>query len=820
MSPRPRLRASRQARIALCLFGLAVLMAIGFAAKADAAQYKMVACAGNNGVPAYGAATNTAHAGNPAGIFEFHNWCGGAGGDPPGSAAHLRIVENQNSGNAGHDAYGHMYWSTPPYVHFKQAGGYTRQPNAFNEGWRSRFWLVDFAGNGVETLTQGQGLPNEGVKWATSGIFGPHLWPFGHQLDFHTFVFELRCVRPAGCDRANYNATDANGFVFILSDDSNSQVAFTDTGSALMAGQWVRGTQNVFWNAADAGSGLRFERLRVDGAQRHLLSHACNTSTSGVNGEWARAYAPCPTGGPWGRGYGLDTASLADGAHNLTVCAQDYAQYQGLNGTGGETCAARTIRVDNSAPGAPSGLAVTSANPQRYLDRFGAIFSLPPNGGSPIAKVHYNVVNAAGEVVKPAQTLSATNPTSLSEVEGPAAPGNYRLRVWLEDQVGHVGPAATAPIPRDTTPPAAPQGISVAAPQTTRVAEGFDLRWQNIADAGAPIDAAHYQVRNGAGAVVVATRHVSGANVQAIESIETPNERGVFTLRLWLTDAEGNVGAPATAPLSYRCPRSPVSGGQQLSADFGESVAKTVSQGEGASLRGELRGVGGDIGGAPLCVFSRVATEGARQFLGIAISGSRGDYRFAIAPGPSRELEVLYRAGQRELAASAHLQTVVKPTLRAARSVVRNKTYARFSGEIPGPRNNQVVIVLQVRQGNGWLAFRRYRTRGDGRYELAYYFRRTTRPTVYEVRAQVRETVGYPYVQGDSDPILLRVLPDKRRGRANPAAARKRRCLKRARRAGVKAKRAKLRCAKAKGKRGKGAKAKRGKHRPTRSATR
>jgi hypothetical protein len=154
---------------------------------------------------------------------------------------------------------------------------------------------------------------------------------------------------------------------------------------------------------------------------------------------------------------------------------------------------------------------------------------------------------------------------------------------------------------------------------------------------------------------------------------------------------------------------------------------------------------------------------------------------------------------------------VVKPTLRAARSVVRNKTYARFSGEIPGPRNNEVVIVLQVRQGNGWLAFRRYRTRGDGRYELAYYFRRTTRPTVYEVRAQVRETVGYPYVQGDSDPILLRVLPDRKRGRANPAAVRLRRCLKRARAnpRWAKVKRAKARCAKRKGKAGKG-KAKRG----------
>ncbi len=814
MSPRPRLRASRQVTIALCLMATAVAMAVAFAARAEAAQYKMVACAANNGAAPYSTATNTTSGSNPGGIFEFHNWCGGAGGDPPGEAAYMRIVENQSAGNAGTGAYGQMIFSTPSYVHFRSAGGYTRQPNAFNDGWRARFWIVDFGGNGTQLLTQGAGVPNAGTQSPSSNTFGPHLWPFGNYLDFHTFVYELSCVRPAGCDRANYNATDANGFVFILSDDQNSQVGFTDTGSALMQGQWVAGTVPVYWNASDAGSGLRFERLRADGAERFVLDYqaagACNTSTSQVNGEWARVYQPCPTGGPYGRGYDLDTATLADGAHSLTICSQDFGQYQGLNGTGSESCDARTIHVDNSAPGAPSGLSVTSANPQRYLNRFGAIFSLPPNGGSPITKVHYNVVNAAGEVVMPAQTYSATNPTSLAEAEGPAAPGNYRLRVWLEDAVGHVGPATAAEIPRDTTPPAAPQGISVAAPSSPRVLDGFDLRWHNLVDAGAPIDAAHYQVLNGAGQVVVPTRHLSGDNVQAIESIETPDDRGAFTLRLWLTDAEGNVGAPVTAPLSYRCVRSPVSGGLQLSAGFGDQPSKTVEQGDGATLAGELRGTGGDISGAPLCVFSRVATDEARQFLGIAVSGSRGDYRFAIAPGPSRELEVLYRPGQRELSASAQLRSVVHPTLRAARDAIRNKTYARFSGEIPGPHNNQVVVVLQVRQGNGWLAFRRYRTRGDGRYELAYYFRRTTRPTVYEVRAQVRAQDGYPYLQGDSDPIALRVLPDKRRGRANPAAARKRRCVKRGRRP-VTTRRGKVRCLKRKGKAGKG-KAKRRNH--------
>lgn len=144
----------------------------------------------------------------------------------------------------------------------------------------------------------------------------------------------------------------------------------------------MRGAQGVSWVSSDAGSGLRLERLRIDGAERQAIDYQatgqCNLAYSQTNGEFARTYSPCPTGSA-GRSYALDTASLADGSHSLSACAQDYAQYRGLNGTGSESCVSRTIRVDNTAPGAPAGLHVLSANPARYLDRFGVQFSLPPD---------------------------------------------------------------------------------------------------------------------------------------------------------------------------------------------------------------------------------------------------------------------------------------------------------------------------------------------------------------------------------------------------------------------------------------------------------
>lgn len=766
MSFRSRGPACRPALAAYCLILVAAALAVLTAATAQAAQYKMVSCASSNGIAPYATYTNTAHAGNPAGIFEMHNWCGGAGGDPPGDAAHLRIVENQAAGNAGHEAVGWMAWYTPPGVHFLTAGAYTRQPNAFNQGWRSRFWGSDAAGNGFEIITQGAGLPTSGTQRPISSVFSPHLWPFGHQVHFYAFVWELRCVRPAGCDRANYNATDLNGLVFILSDDSDSQIGFTNTGAPVLSGQWVKGNQNITWQTSDQGSGLRFERLRVDGSQRYGIDYqaigSCNTSWSQTNGEWARAYQPCPTGGPHARNFVLDTGTLADGPRNLSICAQDFAQYQGLNGTGGESCTARTIYVDNTAPGAPTGLAINSANPQRYLDRVAATFSLPPNHGSPIVKVHYNVVDSNGNVVMPVQTVTGTNPTALADVRGPAKAGEYRLRVWLEDAVGHVGPAATAPIPRDTTPPAAPQHLSVAAPNTSRISEGADARWQNIVDAGSPIDTASYRVLDAAGSVVVPARSLSGPNISSIRELDTPRERGGgYTLQLWLTDAEGNVGAPVSAPLAYECVRSEVTGGILLTAGLGKDQAQSslVLQGEGSALTGTLRGTGGGLASAPLCVFSSVTTDAGREFVGIALTAGDGSYRFPVEPGPSRNLSVMYRADQRQIAAQATLLSRVRPTFAVKRKVIRNKGYAQFYGQIPGPNNDKVVVVLQVKHGKGWRAFRRYRTRANGRFVMRYRFTKTGSPTKYVMRAQVRQTVGYPWEQGNSRSLALRVMP-------------------------------------------------------------
>lgn len=758
MPPNRNQSASRPTLIVLAMLAFATAIA-ALASAAQAAEYKMVACSGSSGVPPFTVSTNTTSPQNPGGIFTFAPWCTGQGGDPPGESSYIRIADNQPSGNAGVGAYGAFVFDTPAWVHFRGAGGYTRQPGTFNAGWRSRFWIAGPSGNS-QIMTQGAGLPNSNGQWASSNIFGPHLWPYGTYSDFTRFVFEMTCVREAGCDRTGFNATDLNGIVFILSDDSPAQIALTDPGSPLMQGAWVKGSQAIGWSVSELGSGIRNDGILIDGSGVGGYDHqaSCSTSVSQTNGEWARTYTPCPAGGPWQRSITYDTARLTDGAHTLAACAQDFGQYQGLNGTGGQSCVARTIRTDNTAPAAPLGLHVTSENPHRYLQKIGAVFSLPDNQGSPITKVHYDVIDAAGKVVVAEKVASGTNPTQLLDVAGPAAAGAYSLRVWLEDEVGHVGPKSVAAIPHDATPPAAPQNVSVTSPETPRTAQGFDLRWRNLTDAGAPVTTAHYQVLNSAGTVVVPTQVASGEGIDAIRDLVPPKERGSgFTLKLWLSDAEGNVGAPSTAPLSYQCVRSPIDGGLALDAGLGPKADEEliVKQGRGSTLSGRLQGAGGEV---PLCVFSKVVTEEGREFLGIAMTDEKGSFRFPVAAGPSRELDVVYRRDQRELLAEATIQTRIRPTLQLVKSTVKNKHYARFKGSIPGPGNDKVLIVIQVKNGDGWRVMRRYRTK-NGRYDVKYRFTRTIYPSTYVLRTQVRSDKDLPYLPGNSRWAYLRVVP-------------------------------------------------------------
>lgn len=356
MSPRPSHPGSRTVTIALCLMVLAVGIGCIAAANANAASYDVVFCAAGNGsgdpVPAV----------NPA-FFDWHTDCGVPASYPADGDHYLRLNENI-TGTAAQGDEVSMSWSAPPFTAILAGGGFTREPNAFNAGWRARFYGEDWGGGIHNVMLQGSGIEGTGelpyITKNTTSIFASHLWPFGGWDDYRRFVFGLACMRPGGCDRANFNAVDANTITLVADDRQEAEVFFQD--SPTVRGEWVSGYQVLVWSEADRGSGLRFSRLGIDGATLgdgtidYQARGDCQIGYRDGGGEFAKSLKPCPLG-PYIRFYGLETKNLSDGQHMLSACLQDYGQYIHT----AYSCEQHTIHTDNTAPGKPAGLEVTSA---------------------------------------------------------------------------------------------------------------------------------------------------------------------------------------------------------------------------------------------------------------------------------------------------------------------------------------------------------------------------------------------------------------------------------------------------------------------------
>lgn len=226
--------------------------------------------------------------------------------------------------------------------------------------------------------------------------------------------------------------------------------------------------------------------------------------------------------------------------------------------------------------------------------------------------------------------------------------------------------------------------------------------------------------------------------------------------------APGGANSSVSVPLGDGCPDAGASEGAVLSAGLGESrdATEVVDYGEGATLSGDLFDSSGrGVPNALICIYSGVVTDEANELIGLASTDENGHYEFPVPGGPSRNLTAVYRSGEDQLSAWALLQVRATANLHIAPDPAHNKHFAYFRGKIPGPDNDGVIVVLQVKRGKGWLVFRRYSTRDGGKFSMKYRFTQTFSPTIYTMRAQVAGARGYPYLPGASPPKDLRVLP-------------------------------------------------------------
>ncbi|MFL5780192.1 MAG: hypothetical protein ACJ760_02660 [Thermoleophilaceae bacterium] len=196
-------------------------------------------------------------------------------------------------------------------------------------------------------------------------------------------------------------------------DDSVPTVLDRGTGG-LTTGGWQRGVRSLGYAVLD-NVGVRATRFFVDGRQRDDLAPAC---------DYTRP-VPCPSlPAP---SYSLETQALADGPHELRVEAVDAAGNVGR--------LTRTFATDNTAPNLPDGVAVDGGEGWRSVNGFRLAWQNPASV-APVEVAHYELCPASGGACTVGERR-ADGVSAIADLRVPE-PGDYTVRVWLEDAAGNV----------------------------------------------------------------------------------------------------------------------------------------------------------------------------------------------------------------------------------------------------------------------------------------------------------------------------------------------------------------------------------------------
>ena len=115
----------------------------------------------------------------------------------------------------------------------------------------------------------------------------------------------------------------------------------------------------------------------------------------------------------------------------------------------------------------------------------------------------------------------------------------------------NVGCTSPVALPVDNGAPLQPEGLEVAGGEDRwHPARSFDLTWVLPPQGqGSPLSAIHVKVLDAQGGVAVPERTMQPA--QRLDDLTVPNNPGFYSVQIWLEDAAGNTGAPATASLRF-----------------------------------------------------------------------------------------------------------------------------------------------------------------------------------------------------------------------------------------------------------------------------
>ena len=166
---------------------------------------------------------------------------------------------------------------------------------------------------------------------------------------------------------------------------------------------------------------------------------------------------------------------------------------------------------------------------------------------------------------------------------------------------------------------------------------------------------------------------------------------------------------------------------------------------------------GQPISGATLDVIQQVAGGGGSQVVAHASTGSDGSFIASVPAGPSRLIDVAYRAftGESGYAAQARIQESVRAGVQLGVSPHRtgSEGMITLSGKVDGPIPRQGVVVdLLVHYRGRWEPFRTPRTNSHGRFRVLYQFEGGVGRFPFRALAFGGQA-GFPFSSGESGAV-------------------------------------------------------------------
>jgi hypothetical protein len=731
-------------RIVAMGVGLALALLLLAAGEARAGRYTVAQCGWFVGADADWADTTG------GAKFRPDAFCVPPPGSDPFASAHTKSFTRDGQVTVSGTRFARWRWTAPPGTGITQVRG--TWWHALHDGLEQRIGVGN-AGGGFEPFIA-----------AGATDVAPREFTRGFPVPMPALEDRLLCARPESrsCSLAATSWSALRALTITLDDPHPPGGGI---GGEIVAGGWRRGVQSASVGGTDLGSGARFGETRIDGTRVAQTEYLCQLAL--IGGEWrGTRMQPCLPA--VSSTQSIATTTFSDGPHSLVHCISDFAANTACT-------APRTIQIDNNPPAHPRSVGLVGGDGWRRRDDFDLTWSNPDQGpASPIAGARWRFGRTGfdtGVRFAPGRDRTAINDISVP------GPGVFTLQIWLRDEAGNEQPASAVTVPLrfdDVAPEVAFAGSEGSGFPDRLMA---DLEDMHSGPAGGSI---LYRRADAPDWTELPTKLVPG-NVVGRAHLVAPLPEiapGTYVFRAEARDVAGNVAATTLRSdgtqmalrraLPVELPRAKTRLFAHLRGGDGSTDSASVPFGSPALLSGRLtRADGAGIAGRELHVVARPSLGAlVPNAVASAVTGEGGGFELRLAPGPSRQVAVVFPgdAGL-EPASRGPLDLRVRSgvTLRVAPRALRTGQLLRLRGRVklsgaPIPRRGKLVAIQYLEaETHRWRPVLVTRSDHSGRFHVRYRFRYVEGRAAIRLRATALAEERWPYAPGSSAPVTLQV---------------------------------------------------------------